>query len=223
MFCVFASVHFTPSTKETAVFLWAYRAPTCAKPFSTSSYLDEQTEHYQPTLSISPNNGHNWIVLQAVQPLWLILFNGCAIHTHRKFSHHRIFSNVRTRTTFSTHRSTVRSNQCRSRTEILRYFMNESSHCSDSISIIYNGYDCSSTVKNSSDPLPQLTCIFPDANHYKHFSHTYLHWYYYIQIDSQHLILSTKANQAQSKSALVKLWFPLLLLLTIFYSGKSTR
>ena len=113
MFCVLASVLFIPSTKETAAFLWAYRAPTCAKPFSTSLYLHKQTEHYQPTLSISPNNGHNWIVLQAVQPLRLIFYNGCAIHTHRKFSHHRIFSDVRTRTTFSTHRSTVRSNQCR--------------------------------------------------------------------------------------------------------------
>ena len=37
--------------------------------------------------------------------------------------------------------------------------MNESSPRSDSISIIYNGYDCSSAVKNSLVPLQQLTCI----------------------------------------------------------------
>ena len=81
--------------------------------------------------------------------------------------------------------------------------MNESSRRSDSISIIYNGYDCSSAVKNSLVPLQQLTCILLMQTSTNTSSRPI-----YTGINQHKTIpsiwsLSQKANHAQSKSALV--------------------
>ena len=79
--------------------------------------------------------------------------------------------------------------------------MNESSPRSDSISIIYNGYDCSSAVKNSLVPLQQLTCILLMQT-----STNTSSWPIYTGINQHKTIPSIwtfilKANHAQSKSA----------------------